>query len=59
MTKVTSFDGGSPLNDHVTSVGESRALEGHMFSVSINIAYDVCPLPSKGSSDYAKEKGVR
>lgn len=56
MTKVTSFDGGSPLNDQVTSVGESRALEGHMFSVSITIAYDVLYRP-KGRLTMLKRKG--
>lgn len=56
MTKVTSFDGGSPLNDQVTSAGESRALEGHMFSVSINIAYDVLYHP-KGRLTTLKRKG--
>lgn len=41
VKKVTSFDGESSLNDQVTSVGESRALGGHMLFVVINMAYDV------------------
>lgn len=41
VKRVTSFDGGSSLNDQVTSVGESRALGGHMLFVFINMAYDI------------------